>query len=223
MKIVALVPMKGNSERVPNKNLKLFAGTPLYHVIVKQLLQSRYIADVVINTDSEKISQDVILHFPSVHIVNRPAEIQGDFVPMNDILAYDMSQIEGDIYIQTHSTNPLLRVETLDAAIEKFLTEKEKYDSAFSVTRWQTRFYWENGQAVNHNPSELLRTQDLPPVYEENSNFYIFTRESFKSSGGKRIGLMPMMCEMDKVEAQDIDEPQDFLIAETLYKLREGK
>lgn len=221
MKIIALVPMKGNSERVPNKNLKLFNGIPLYHVIVKELLKSKYITEVVINTDSDKIKEDASLNFPSVILIDRPLEIRGDFVPMNDVLAYDMSQREANIYIQTHSTNPLLKVETLDAAIESFLNAREQYDSAFSVTRWQTRFYWQDGSAINHNPAELLRTQDLPPVYEENSNFYIFTKESFKNSGGKRIGVKPMMCPMDKIEAQDIDEPQDFVIAETLYKLRE--
>ena len=83
----------------------------------------------------------------------------------------------------------------------------------------QTRLYKADGQAYNHNPEELLRTQDLEPLFEENSNFYIFTKESFLNSGKKRIGIKPFMFEIDKIEAVDIDEPQDFVIAESLYKL----
>lgn len=221
MHVVALVPMKGNSERVPNKNLKLFNGKPLYHIIVNELFQSKYISQVVVNTDSIKIKEDIAKNFPAVIVVDRPHSICGDFVPMNDILAYDIQQVDADIYVQTHSTNPLLRYSTIDSAIQQFVEDKDKFDSVFSVTRWQTRFYWQDGSAINHNPQELLRTQDLPPVFEENSNFYIFTKDSFINAGGKRIGVKPMMFPMDKIEAQDIDEPQDFVIAETLHKLRE--
>lgn len=221
MKITLLVPMKGNSERVPNKNLRLFDGKPLYHAIISELLKSKYINQIVINTDSDKIKEDCALFFPSVILVDRPIEICGDFVPMNDVIEYDMKMIDSDIYIQTHSTNPLLKHETLDEAIEKFLESSGKYDSVFSVTRMQTRLYWEDGKPVNHNPSELLRTQDLPPVFEENSNFFIFTKESFEKSGKKRIGLKPLMFPMNKIEAQDIDEPVDFILAETLYKIRD--
>lgn len=221
MKIAVLVPMKGNSERVPNKNLRLFDGKPLYHAVISELLKSKHITQVVINTDSDKIKDDVAINFPKVVVVDRPSEICGDFVPMNDVIAYDMSQVPSDIYIQTHSTNPLLKIATLDSAIEAFLAERTKYDSVFSVTRLQTRLYWEDGSPVNHNPAELLRTQDLPPVFEENSNFFIFTKESFEKSGNKRIGLKPMMYPMNKIEAQDIDEPEDFILAETLYKIRD--
>lgn len=220
MKITLLVPMKGNSERVPNKNLRLFDGKPLYHAIISELLKSKYINQIVINTDSEKIKEDANTNFPSVIIVDRPKEIQGDFVPMNDIIEYDMKQIDSDIYIQTHSTNPLLKYETLDSAIKAFIDSNGKFDSVFSVTRLQTRLYWEDGKPVNHNPTELLRTQDLPPVFEENSNFFIFTKESFENVGKKRIGLKPLMFPMNKIEAQDIDEPEDFILAETLYKIR---
>jgi CMP-N-acetylneuraminic acid synthetase len=220
MKITVLIPMKGNSERVPNKNLRLFDGKPLYHAIVSELLKSKYINQLVINTDSDKIKEDVRKNFPTVICVDRPTAIQGDFVPMNEIIAYDMSQVPSEIYIQTHSTNPLLNSQTLDSAIERFVACTGDYDSLFSVTQLQTRLYWEDGSAVNHNPQELLRTQDLPPVFEENSNFFIFTKASFEANGGKRIGLRPLLFPMNKIEAQDIDEPEDFIIAENLYKIR---
>jgi CMP-N-acetylneuraminic acid synthetase len=222
MKVLALLPMKGNSERVPNKNLKDFAGKPLYHRTMDVLLASKYIDKVVVNTDSDAIKADLLKNYASrVIINNRPQEIVGDFVSMNKILEYDVSQLSADFYIQTHSTNPLLKTTSVDHAIEKMiaLSKEGVYDSIFSVTRLQTRLYKANGEPFNHNPEELLRTQDLAPLYEENSNFYIFTKESFENSGGKRIGNHPFMFEIDKIEAVDIDEPQDFVIAETLYKL----
>lgn len=219
-KITALLPMKGHSERVPDKNLKLFAGKPLYHAVMKTLLACDYIGQVAVNTDSDRIKADLQANFPEVIIIDRPTELQGDMVPMNDIIGYDMAQLEGDLFLQTHSTNPMLSANTLNEACQEFLNRPDDKDSMFSVTRWQTRLYWEDGTAVNHNPQELLRTQDLPPVFEENSNFFLFTRESFKASGGKRIGNSPMMFAMNKLEAVDIDEPEDFVLAEVLYQKR---
>ena len=222
MKIVALLPMKGNSERVPNKNLKNFAGKPLYHRVMETLINSKYVDKVIVNTDSNAIKKDLKNHFEeSVIVINRPQEIIGDFVSMNKVIECDMNNVDADLYIQTHSTNPLLKKESLDAAIEKMISlkESELHDSIFSVTRLQTRLYNEDGRPFNHNPEKLLRTQDLEPLYEENSNFYIFTKDSFVESGGKRIGVKPFMFNIDKIEAVDIDEPQDFVIAEALYKL----
>jgi len=216
--MIALVPMKGHSERVPNKNMRLFNGRPLYHTIMKVLFQSRDIGKIVINTDSETIAEDAMKHFHNVQIIWRPQEICGDFVSMNTIIAYDLSQLEGLHFLQTHSTNPLLTTETLNAAIKKYFNHLDTYDSLFSVTRFQSRFYWEDGKAVNHNPKELLRTQDLPPVFEENSNFYIFSKDSFKKAGNQRIGLTPQMYEVNKLEAIDIDDSEDFQLAELLHK-----
>ena len=220
MKIAALLPMKGNSERVPNKNLKLFNGKPLFHIIIDKLIKSRYINKVIINTDSNLISESAINKYHDFISINkRPKSIQGDFVSMNKIIEYDLNNSDSDIYIQTHSTSPLLTIKNIDAAIEKMLSNSTNFDSIFSVTKIQTRFYSENGNPFNHDPNNLLRTQDLEPLFEENSGFYIFTKESFKNANKKRIGLNPLMFEIDKIEAIDIDEPSDFTIAETLHKL----
>lgn len=216
MKIIALLPMKGNSERVPNKNLKDFNGKPLFHHVLKSLQNCALIDEVIINTDSDKIAESASI-FSKVKIHQRPLEICGDFVSMNDVIANDLDNSDGDIYLQTHSTNPLLKTETITKAIQEFKNSDK--DSLFSVTKLQTRLYWKDGKPVNHNPEELIRTQDLPPLFEENSNIFIFTKESFVNAGNKRIGLNPTMFEVDKIEAIDIDEPQDFILAETIQKL----
>lgn len=218
MTIKVLLPMKENSQRVPNKNMKDFYGAPLYHAIVKSLLASKYIESVVINTDSSIIAKDAKDTFgEKITLIDRPLTIQGDYISMNNIIEYDLNNLDGEHFIQTHSTNPLLRTETLDNAIVSYFENLEKNDSVFSVTKLQTRLYDKNAKPINHNPEELLRTQDLEPLYEENSNFYIFSKESFKNAGNKRIGLKPKIFEINKLEAIDIDEPEDFKLAELLH------
>ena len=223
MKLTALLPMKAHSERVPDKNIRNFCGKPLYHAVLSTLLQSEYIHEVIINTDSDIIKEDAVKNFERVVIIDRPKEIQGDFVPMNDIIAYDLKQTGGEHFLQTHSTNPLLKSSTIGLAIETYFKSLNQFDSLFSVTRLQTRLYWKDGSPINHNPNELLRTQDLAPVYEENSNFYIFSKKSCADAGQSRIGLKPQMFEISKLEAVDIDEPEDWEIAEILYSRRAGK
>lgn len=219
-KVIVLLPMKGNSERVPNKNLKMFNGKPLFHTIVDKLRSSKYISQVIINTDSDLIADSATnIYKDFIHIHKRPKEIQGDFVSMNKIIEFDLNNSSSDIYVQTHSTSPLLAIQSLDNAIARMISKTKDFDSIFSVTKIHTRFYDKNGNPFNHNPKELLRTQDLEPLFEENSGFYIFTKESFKNADNKRIGLKPLMFEIDKIEAIDIDEPSDFVIAEELHKL----
>lgn len=217
-KIAALVPMRHESERVPGKNYRQFAGKPLYHHIISTLLASPLISTVVIDTDSPFIMKDAAKRFPAVVLLERPARLRAGEIPMNDVLLNTVAQIPADLYLQTHSTNPLLRTETVNDAITR-LVESEVHDSLFSVTKLQTRLWDGSGKPINHDPGVLLRTQDLPPVFEENSNVYIFTKETLEKRRN-RIGERPLMYEMDPLEAWDIDDELDFLIAEFLFKQR---
>ena len=219
-KIVALVPMRHHSERVPGKNYRSFAGRPLYHHIIDSLLSCPIIDEVVIDTDSPVIFEDSAEHFPEVRLIERPKKLRADTIPTNEVLLHDVSEIEADFYLQTHSTNPLLQTETITQAIDDFLNNYPIYDSLFSVTRLQTRLWNQLGQPINHNPAILERTQDLPPVYEENSNIYIFSRATLENRRN-RLGERPLMFEIDALEAYDIDEELDFQIAEFLYTKRE--
>ncbi|MBC8098505.1 MAG: acylneuraminate cytidylyltransferase family protein [Armatimonadetes bacterium] len=214
--IVALAPMRHNSGRVPGKNYRPFAGKPLYHHIVTTLLACPLIDEIVINTDSPTISADAALHFPTVRILPRPAYLCAGDVPMNEVLLYDTTQVSADFYVQTHSTNPLLRPASITAALDRFLAHYPACDTLFSVTRLQTRLWDQLMRPVNHNPHLLLRTQDLPPIYEENSNLYIFTQATLQARRN-RIGERPLLHEISRLEAWDIDEELDFEIAEYLY------
>ena len=217
-KIAALVPMKGHSERVKNKNMRDFNGKPLMWHILNSLTECKAIAEIYVDTDSELIASVVKHYFPDIHIIDRPQELRGDFVSMNDVLQYDISQIDADIFLQTHATNPLLSAQTIGDACERLMAKRGEYDSLFSVNRLQTRLYDKNGNPMNHDPNKLIRTQDLDPIYEENSNIYLFTRESFASSNA-RIGKKPMIFEMNPLESVDIDDETDFILAEQLQKI----
>lgn len=223
MKLAALVPMRHHSQRVPGKNYRLLAGKPLFHHILESLLAVPEIETVAVDTDSQPVMEGVQRFFPTVKLIERPEHLRADDIPMNEILLHDTAQVQADYYLQTHSTNPLLRADTISHGIQMFMSEYPKYDSLFSVTRWQTRLYFKDGRAINHNPLELLQTQDLPPVYEENSCLYLFTRANLERKK-HRIGDHPFMLEIEKNEAWDIDEELDFEISDFLMqrKLKNG-
>jgi CMP-N-acetylneuraminic acid synthetase len=208
--------MRHSSERVKGKNYRDFGGKPLYHHIVGSLLACPSIQQVVIDTDSPFILEDAAKRFPAVRLLERPERLRAGEIPMNDVLLHTTGQLEADFFLQTHSTNPLLSAETIERGVQLFLKNFPIYDSLFTVTRLQTRLWDSLARAVNHNPNILLRTQDLPPIYEENSCMYIFSRDILINKHN-RLGDRPYMLEISREEAQDIDEEIDFRIAEFMY------
>lgn len=215
--IVALVPMRHSSERVPGKNHRLFCGKPLFSYIIASLSNCPKISTIAVDTDSSVIKAHLVEEFPHVKLIDRPKHLVAGDVPMNDVLLHDVDTVKADFYLQTHSTNPLLNPQTINRAIEMFLDKRSTFDSLFSVTRLQVRLWDALCRAINHNPSILLRTQDLPPLFEENSCLYIFSRQTLEESHN-RIGRRPLMFEIDRREAWDIDEEIDFELAEFLYQ-----
>ena len=218
-RFVALVPIRHHSQRVPGKNYRPLGGKPLYQHIIETLLSVPEISTVVVDTDSEPVMDGLRRDFPQVVILLRPEHLRDDAIPMNEILLYDTSKVQADYYLQTHSTNPLLRPETISKVVQTFLADYPNHDSLFSVTRLQTRLYDQHGHALNHDPNILLQTQNLPPVYEENSCIYIFSRENLERRHN-RLGERPLMFEMDADEAWDIDEELDFAITDFLMQQR---
>lgn len=207
--------MRHHSQRVPGKNYRPLGGKPLFHHIIETLLGIPEISVIAVDTDSEPVMDGLRQHFPKVQIINRPEALRADEIPMNEILAYDTTQVQAEYYLQTHSTNPLLKPQTISNAIRRFTAGYPAFDSLFSVTRLQTRLWDALTRPINHNPSILLQTQDLPPIYGENSCLYIFTREILLSRRN-RIGERPLMFEIDPAEAWDIDDELSFLITDFL-------
>lgn len=215
LKVVALLPMKANSSRVKGKNFRDLAGKPLFRWILDTLLSIDLIDQIVINTDAQDLLEQN--HLPvdkRIAIRKRKEEICGDDVSMNLVLQDDINNVNSKIYLMTHTTNPFLKKETLVKAIQMFADAKEKkgIDSLFSVNKHQTRFYRKDCSPINHDPNNLIPTQNLEPWFEENSNLYLFTKDSFVATGA-RIGLHPMIFETNKIESIDIDTPEDWDLA----------
>ena len=212
MKIVALLPMKANSVRVKGKNFRDFCGKPLFRWILDTLLEVKEIDQIVINTDARHIlAENGLVETDRIIIRDRKPEICGDHMSMNLVLADDVANVPADMYLMTHTTNPLMSAYTIKKAIAAFAEAKAavKADSLFTVDKIQTRFYRADASAVNHDPDNLLPTQELEPWYEENSNLYIFTADSFAKTNA-RIGKQPMMYEGPYFESIDIDTHQDW-------------
>lgn len=217
-RLVALMPMRHSSERVPGKNYRPFGdGRPLFHHTLETLLACPLIDKVVINTDSPTIIEQCAKQYPQVITIERPEAIRGGMTPMNDVLLHDVKTVDSEFYLQTHSTNPIMTPETVNRAVETFFKNYPIYDSLFSVTRVQTRFWDSLARAINHNPNILIRTQDLPPFFEENSCLYIFERQTLIDRHN-RIGNRPWLFQMNPYEARDIDEEVDFRIAEEIFR-----
>jgi CMP-N-acetylneuraminic acid synthetase len=214
-RVVALLPMKAHSARVSGKNFRDFCGKPLFRWILDTLLSIEDLDEVVINTDAREILREHgLTETDRIRIRDRRPEICGDFVSMNLVLADDVANVDADVYLMTHTTNPLMKAETIRGALACFREAKAegRADSLFTVDKIQTRFYRADGSPVNHDPAHLIRTQDLEPWFEENSNLYIFTRESFAKTNA-RIGKKPMLYENAKFESIDIDTPADWEFA----------
>lgn len=217
---IALLPMKAHSARVSGKNFRSFAGKPLFRWILDTLLSIGEVDKVVINTDARDIlAANGLVEADRVIIRDRKPELCGDFTSMNLVLADDVAAIDSEAYLMTHTTNPLLGADTIRGALAAYRAgvAAGTCDSLFTVNKFQTRFYRADVSAVNHDPKNLIRTQDLEPWFEENSNLYLFNRASFAATKA-RIGGKPMLFETPRRESADIDDQEGWNIAETMAK-----
>lgn len=216
--------MKANSQRVKGKNFRPLHGRPLFRWVLDALLAVDEIDEVVINTDAREIlAENGLVEGDRVRIRDRRSELCGDTVSMNLILGDDLANVNSDIYLMTHTTNPMLSPQTMRdalAAYRKAVAEGTG-DSLFTVNKIQARFYRADGTAVNHDPDNLIQTQDLEPWFEENSNLYIFSRKSFATTNA-RIGRQPILQVMNQLEATDIDTPEDWELANAIAAMRAG-
>ena len=224
MKITAILPIKHNSSRVPGKNFRDMNGNPLFYYIIKTLLNVKEINNIVIDTNSPIIFEKVPELFKNdmnrIILYERPKHLWPGDTPTNDLLLNVINDLglDADYFIQTHVTNPLLKHSTISDAINAFINNKDKYESLFSVKTHHTRFYNKDGKDMNHNRYKLIPTQDLDPIYEENSCIYIFNKDLLEKYKA-RIGSNALLFPMNDVESQDIDWEDDFIITEALMKL----
>lgn len=212
MKTVALIPIKLGSKRVPGKNIKpFFDGTPLMHFIQRACLNAGNIDEVYVYCSDDAVIPYVL---PGVQYIKRPAFLDGDNINANDFIREFMKSVDADIYVNAHTTSPFAKPETIAELVRKVASGE--YDSAFCAESIKT-FMWQDGKPMNFDPDHFPRTQDLPLIFGETSIAYVFTKKSFLEHG-RRLGSHPYIKEVGKIEAIDIDYPEDFDIANAVYK-----
>ncbi len=211
MKVVAVVPMKLNNQRLPNKNIKSFTnGKPLCTYILNTLLAIETINEVYVFCSDERIKE----YLPEgVRYMSRPVELDTDTASMTDVLTTFSSKVFADVYVMTHTTAPFIKSESIENGIEAILTGK--YDSAFAAKKVQD-FIWKDGEPFNYSLDRIPRTQDLEPLYMETSGFYAY-RAEVMTQLHRRIGNKPYIVEVGEIESIDIDEYEDFAIADAVY------
>ena len=211
MKVVAIVPVKLNNERLPGKNIKCFDnGKPLCYYIFNTLLSISEIDEVYVYCSDESIKE----YIPSqVKFKQRKTEFDTSSTKMNEILKAFSEEVDADIYVMTHATSPFVKKESIKKGLQKVMSGQ--YDSSLAVKKLQD-FLWKDGKPFNYDLANIPRTQDLDVIYEETSGFYIYKKEIIENYG-RRVGFKPYLHEVDEIESVDIDEANDFLIANSIY------
>ena len=206
MKVVALVPIKLNSQRLPHKNILDIMGKPMCYHIVNSLVKAKGIDEVYVYCSDEKVTEAIP---EDAVFLKRDSRLDGDLVKGFEIYESFINQVDADVYVLAHTTSPFIRTETIQHALDQVLSGE--YDSAFSAQRIQT-FAWYQGKPVNYDINDVPRTQDMEPIYVETSAFFIFEKEIF-TKHRRRIGFRPFIQEVSDMEAVDIDEPKDYEMA----------
>ena len=211
MKLVGILPMRSGSQRVKNKNLRLLEDKPLFSFVLEEMLRSEVFDQIVVDSNSDEILHSVgLLDLPRVTLSKRPVSLARPETSMVEVLKLVADKFPADLYFQTHATSPFLSHLTIRRAVRQVLDSD--HDSGFGVSEIQMRLWKPSGEPVNHDPQRLLPTQDLEPLFIENSSFYVFKKEQLHSMG-TRYGKNPLMTVIPKVEALDIDDEEDFELA----------
>lgn len=213
MNFSAFIPIKLYSERVPNKNFYEISGKPLFYYILSTLQSVELVDEIVIDIDHIEIKEKVNKYFNDIKFNLRKDNLSSPTESVNKIIASNIDNFKNEYIIQTHVTNPLLTSSSINQAAEQFLKNKKPL---FSVNMFQSRFYNTSTKPINHDVDILLPTQELEPIYEENSNFYIFSKKQFKNNSNKRIGENSVYYETSKFESFDIDNFDDLNLVEKL-------
>lgn len=222
MKVTAVVPMKLNNRRLPQKNTKCFTnGKPLCYYILSTLLKVKEIDEIYVYCSNAEIKE----YIPDgVKYLQRSESLDQDSTKINEVLSAFANDVPSDVYVLSHATAPFISADSIKKGIEGVLFDG--YDSAFSARKLQ-EFIWKDGRPFNYELDNIPRTQDLPPLFEETCGFYIY-RNNVMTDLHRRIGEKPFIVEVGEIESIDIDEPEDFMIADAIFnhiilpKFKEG-
>ena len=219
MKTIAFVPMKLKNERLPGKNTKPFThGKPLCKYILETLKKVKEIDEIYVYCSDPAI----LLYLPKgIKFLKRDPALDGSQVKINEVLRAFAEDVPADLYVLAHATAPFVKAETISRGVQA--VQSGEYDAALTVVRQQD-FFWMDGKPWNYDTKEIPRTQDLKPLYRETTGLYIYESRLILEEN-RRIGEKPMLLEADWKEAVDINNPEDFVIADAIYNycMRKGE
>lgn len=216
MKIKALIPVRSGSERVKNKNIRPFAGSSLLEVKIKQLLRIPELDEVVVNSNSDEMLEIALKC--GAETVKRDEYFASSTVPINEVYKNIAENFDADIMVYANATNPLLEDSSVSKAIERFKSLPPEYDS-LNTAHLIKEFLWLDGKAVNYNPRQMPKSQNLPDIMALNFAVNIATRENIINTCSI-VGKKPFLFCIDQVEATDIDNEIDFVFAEHVFNTR---
>jgi CMP-N-acetylneuraminic acid synthetase len=212
MKIVAIMPIKLKNERCPGKNTRILGDKPLLQYELNSLMQTGLCDSINVYCSDEA----VIPFLPQdVNFIKRPEFLNLPTSTFTQIFDNFMRTVDADIYVYAHATAPFVTAETMRQCMEAVISGE--HDSAFCALKLQD-YLWQDGKPLNFDASNLPRTQDLKPIYQETSGVYVFTKEVF-TKYRRRIGMTPFIKEVSFREAIDIDNPEDFDLAEVFVNV----
>ena len=212
MKIVAIMPIKLNNERCPGKNTRMLGTKPLLQYELDSLYETNLCSSINVYCSSEEVIPFLPTH---TQFVKRSKDLDLPTSNFNQIFTAFMQKVDADIYVFAHATAPFITSATMAECINA--VKSGEYDSAFCAQKIQP-FLWQNGNPLNFDAANLPRTQDLEPIFQETSGVYVFSREVFLKYG-RRIGIKPYIKCVTVKEAVDIDNPEDFELAEALLNV----
>ena len=212
MKIVAIMPIKLKNERCPGKNTRLLGEKPLMQYELDSLKETSLCDSINVYCSDEAVKPFMP---EGVNFLKRPKELDLPTSNFTQIFTCFMNELDADIYVYAHATAPFITVGTMKQCINA--VKSGEYDSAFCAVKLQD-YLWQDGQPLNFDASNLPRTQDLKPIYQETSGVYVFTKEVFLKHK-RRVGVKPFIKEVTFKEAVDIDNPEDFDLAEVMLNV----
>lgn len=210
--IMAVMPIKLKNERCPGKNTRLLGDKPLLQYELDSLKETGLCDEINVYCSDEA----VVPFLPEgVNFIRRPKELDLPTSNFTQIFTCFMNEKNADVYVYAHATAPFVTVDTMKQCIEAVVSGE--YDSAFCAEKLQD-YLWQDGKPLNFDATNVPRTQDLKPIFQETSGVYVFTKDVFEKYN-RRIGMKPFIKEVSFREAVDIDNPEDFQLAEVMLNV----
>jgi N-acylneuraminate cytidylyltransferase len=214
--ISLIIPAKGTSERIKNKNLYEVNGKSLIRMACEKALKCECIDNVYLDTESDLIKNQVLdLGKKGLKIINRPKELANNDIGANEMMIYGLHLIdECDILLQTFATSPTISDKTIDNCIEKFINNIDKYDSFFTVSELQ-EYFWDGDKPINFDPRKVPNSFELKKISMETHGLYGIKTESLIRNK-TRVTSNSLKIPIPKLESFDINESCDLTIIEKM-------